>query len=476
MIVRSWIVFLWIVALSYGERTNVLLICVDDLRPEIKSLGANYIHSPAIDTLVESGRAFTRHYVQAPTCGASRYALLTGTYAENENQRSNNALFSVASVAETEPFSLPRQFREKGYRTVAVGKISHHPGGLGGENWDDPEDLEMPGAWVVNLMPTNPWKHPRGAMHGYAGGKARIRGESPPVEHREGDDLTYTDGWITREALKQMAELAQSEEPFFLAVGIMKPHLPFAAPLSYREFYDGVTLPPIPHPEKPTGLSTWHRSGEFMRNYNHAGNDPRTDVAYADFLRRSYAACVTYADRQVARLLEQLEKTGLAENTIVLLWGDHGYHLGEHAIWGKHALFEESLHAPLVIRTPGMKHPGVRTDTIVETVDIYPTLCELAGIDIPSGLSGDSLVGLLQDPSAGDGIAISYWRNTETIRTSRYRLIRHQREEGPPAYELYDHDSAEGGTVNIAEAYPKIVKKLSGMIDESLSPTNPEPP
>jgi iduronate 2-sulfatase len=396
MIART-LLFLALAATASAEKPNVLFICVDDLRPELKSLGAGYIHSPAMDSLVGSGRAFTRHYVQAPTCGASRYALLAGKYATNGAQRNNGALESTAKDADKQPYSMPRQFRENGYRTISIGKVSHYPGGLGGKGWNDPAKPEMPGAWDLSMMPTDPWETPEKAMHGYAGGKPRQRGVTPPFEHKEGDDMTYTDGWITREALKQMDGLAKKDQPFFLAVGIMKPHLPFACPKSYFDIYKDAKLAPIPHPGKPEGLSTWHSSGEF-RQYASGGKDAWSEHAYADQLRRSYAACVSYADNQVAQLLANLDKLGIRKNTIVVLWGDHGWHLGEHAVWGKHTLFEESLRAPLVISAPGMEKPGAKTDAIVETVDIYPTLCELSGVPKPDGLSGKSLTKYLEDP------------------------------------------------------------------------------
>lgn len=469
MNIRPFFLSLALIAPALADKPNILLICVDDLRPELNALGVEYIHSPAMDSLVESGRAFTRHYVQAPTCGASRYALLMGKYAENRAQRDNGALMSVSGKVDEKPFSMPRHFKENGYKTLAIGKISHYPGGLGGKNWNDPEKPETPGAWDLNVMPTDPWEHPQGAMHGYAGGKARVPGKSPVVEHAEGDDLTYTDGWIAREALKQMDGLAKSEEPFFLAVGIMKPHLPFACPKSYLDIYEGAELPPIPHPDKPQGLSTWHGSGEFFGNYKHEqGKDPRKDPAYADEMRRSYAACVSYADAQVAKILEKLEETGLAENTVVVLWGDHGWHLGEHAVWGKHTLFEESLLAPLVIRTPGMKKAGAKTDAIVETVDIYPTLCELAGVTIPGELSGTSLVKYLENPSEEGGMALSYQGNAETIRSDSFRLIRHNGKNGDDKFELYDHSGKGGETENIADQKPEVVTRLSAAIDEKL--------
>lgn len=449
-----------------GEKPNVLLICVDDLRPELKSFGAEYVHSPAMDSLAASGRAFKRHYVQAPTCGASRYSLLTGKYGTTGQLRGNNALMSVAGQADKQPFSLPKQFRENGYRTVAIGKISHYPGGLGGKEWADPKMVEMPGAWDFNLMPTGPWKTPQKAMHGYADGVARVPGASPIQEHKEGDDLEYSDGWIAREALSQMDDLAGKKEPFFLAVGLMKPHLPFACPKSYVDIYEDVKLPPIPHPNKPTGLSTWHGSGEFFGNYK--SDDPRTDPACAESMRKSYAACVSYADAQVAKILKKLDELKLTDNTIVVLWGDHGWHLGEHGIWGKHSLFEESLHAPMIIRYPRMEKSGVASDAVVETVDIYPTLCELAGVPVPMGISGSSLMPQLSNPDAAGDVALGFAPKAETIRTTQYRLIRHSKKKGEFAYELYDHNSPEGETKNLAEAKPEIVKELSALMDERM--------
>lgn len=459
---RPLILSLLIALPAAAEKPNILLICVDDLRPELKALGVEHIHSPAMDSLVKTGRAFTRHYVQAPTCGASRYSLLTGRYATTDRQKNNDAFFCPEARKPGLPPSFPAHFRNNGYHTVAIGKISHYPGGLGGENWNDPEKVEMPGAWDAQVMPTESvWKHPQGAMHGYAGGVPR--GKYHPVrEHNEGDDLTYTDGWITREVLKQMEGLAAAEKPFFLAVGLMKPHLPFACPKSYFDLYKDTKLPPIPHPQKPEGLSTWHSSGEYFR-YRHEVENPRDNPEYADQMRKSYAACVSYADAQIAQILALLDELKLTENTLVVLWGDHGWHLGEHAVWGKHTLFEESLRAPLIIRKPGLPQPGTPSHAIVESVDIFPTLCELSGLPTPAGLSGNSLATHLSDPSIRDGEALAYWQGKQTLRTSQYRLIRHP---GDKKYELYDHQSEHGETKNLADSMPDIVKNLSTIIDE----------
>jgi iduronate 2-sulfatase len=463
--IRHLLSFLCLTA-PLGARPNVLFLAVDDLRPELASFGASHIQSPAMDAIAASGRAFHRHYVQAPTCGASRYALLAGRYARNPARRSNDAIFNYAANHAKEPPSLPELFRKNGYRTVSLGKISHHPGGLGGKQWDDPQQPELPDAWDVHEMPCPPWKNPVSAMHGYANGKARGPGTSG-IEHVDGDDKTYTDGWIAAAAIRQLDDLAKRDQPFFLAVGLMKPHLPFACPKSYRDRYDDVKLPAIPHPGKPEGLSTWHGSGEFFR-YNHGGRNPRNDAAYADEVRKSYAACVTYTDTQIAKIMARLDELKLTKNTIVVLWGDHGYHLGEHGVWGKHTLFEESLRAPLVIRTPGMTAAGAASRAVVETVDIYPTLGALCKLQLPKKLDGRSLVTLLDDPKAGGHSAIAYAPGKETLRSDSHRLIRHGGKGAKSGYELYDHRADPGETKNIAGQQPELVRELAAEIDRRL--------
>ena len=449
-----------------GKRPNILLALVDDLRPELKSFGAPYIQSPNIDRLAEAGRAFHSHYVNSPSCGPSRCTLLTGRYGP----AGNNALFLRANKAKKQPNavepSMPEWFRKHGYTTISVGKVSHHPGGRGGGNWDDDSVIEMPDAWDRHLMPVGEWQHPRGAMHGLANGEIRIEaGDMDVFQSTEGPDTIYPDGLITEEALKQIDKLAgKDKEPFFLAVGIIRPHLPFGAPKKYMDQYEGVELPPISHPQKPTGKTTWHDSGEFMK-YNRWGKDPRKDQEFAAEVRRHYAACVSYADAQVGRLLEKLKETGADKNTIVIVWGDHGWHLGEHAIWGKHALFDESLRSPLVIYHPGIDKPGVKTDAVVETLDIFPTLCELTGLPTPGFAQGESLRPLLENPKAKGHTAVGYTGSANTIRTATHRLIVHK--DG--FTELYDHSAAEKETLNIAGQHPEIVQELKKTLTQKLA-------
>lgn len=467
-----WLLFSVVLALlpkldaEAAKKPNVLLLCVDDLRPELACFGKTYIKSPNIDALAARGRAFHRHYVQAPTCGASRYALLTGTYGPS----GNGALFSRGAQLGKDPKafppSFPAWFRQNGYTTVSVGKVSHHPGGRGGENWDQDSIPEMPLSWDRHLLPAGPWQHPRGSMHGLANGE--IRGDASKMDlfqAVEGPDSIYPDGLIVDEALNQLEQLtkADDDKPFFLAVGIIRPHLPFGAPKKYLDLYEGVELPSITHPTKPKGRTTWHGSGEFMK-YNRWKRNPNDDADFAIEVRRHYAACVSYADAQVGRVIDRLKATGEADNTIVVLWGDHGWHLGEHAIWGKHALFEESLHSPLIISYPKMPKPGEHSDSMVETIDVFPSVCEIAGLPEPGFVDGTSLQPQIEDPSAAAHSAIAYAR-ARTIRTDTHRLVAHK-----DGYnELYDHRTPEGETRNVADKQPEVVKTLLGELNSRLN-------
>jgi len=444
--------------LIYGESTrpNILFLSIDDLRPELNCYGIDYIHSPHIDKLASEGILFDRHYVQAPTCGASRYALLTGKYGSP----GNSALFDRAAQLEdgkalVDP-SLPAWLRMHDYETVSIGKVSHHPGGLGGTEWNDPNEVEMPQSWDRILMPVGAWQHPKGAMHGLANGEIRRDASTMDVyQSHDGPDESYPDGLIAETADEELQRLAEKGKPFFLAVGFIRPHLPFGAPKRFMEYYQDLVLPPILYPDRPEGRSTWHRSSEFMR-YNRWDRDPNEDAEFADLVRKHYAACVSYIDTQVGKVIQRLDSLGLSENTIIILWGDHGWHLGEHGIWGKHSLFEESLRSPLIISYPTKIKPKTRSDSIVETVDIFPTITHLANIPTPDFLNGQ-LLPLESNPEFGeDGEAVSYHRNYITIRNNRYRLIVHK--DGYT--ELYDHDSAARETLNIAESHPDVVARM----------------
>jgi iduronate 2-sulfatase len=431
----------------------------------LKSFGVDYIHSPNIDQLAASGRAFHRHYVQAPTCGASRFAMLTGLYGPTGNHAIFKRADQLRNNPDSVPPSMPEWFRQNGYTTVSVGKVSHHPGGWGGEDWDDQTKIEMPGAWDRQLMPSGDWKHPRGAMHGLAhgeirGGRSYTENKMDALQSADGPDTIYNDGLIADEGTDQLTKLAAADKPFFLAIGLIKPHLPFGSPAKYMEPYEKSELPAIPHPMKPQWRTTWHKSGEFFNQYNHGGKDPRKDAAYADKVRRHYAACVTYADKHVGDILTALKESGKDDNTVVVLWGDHGWNLGEHAIWGKHCLFEESLRSPLVVRYPGMSEPGKKSTAVVETVDIFPTLCELAKLPVPDFGHGVTLMPQLADPNAPGHAAFGYHGKAQTIRTDTHRMVLHS--DG--YVELYDHRSTKKETENEAEQQLRIREELAELI------------
>lgn len=448
-----------------SDRYNILLICVDDLRPELQCYGTSYIHSPNIDQLAENGVLFENHYVNAPSCGPSRYTMLTGQYGSYSNQ----ALFKRADLIKQGKAitpSMPEWFKQQGYITVSVGKVSHHPGGRGGHDWNDENTLEMPRGWDRHIMPVGEWQHPRGMMHGLAHGEIReIPSDMDVIQSEEGDDSIYPDGLITQETLNQLRLLASdNQKPFFLATGILKPHLPFGAPKSYLDLYENTVLPLMEHSKKPDWKSTWHPSGEF-RNYNTFGKDPNIDSLFAENIKRHYAACVSYADSQVGKILKTLRDVGADKNTIVVLWGDHGLNLGEHGIWGKHNLFEEALRSPLIISSPGIKKTNIKTKAVVETLDIFPTLCELTGIDFPNFVHGKSIVSNLENPMLSGYTALSYMDKAVSLRTQTYRLTVHETGE----IELYDHTSPEKEGKNIADDNPKIIEQLKKELNTKLA-------
>ncbi len=445
-----------------SERPNVLFIAIDDLRTDLGSYGAAHARTPQLDEFAKTSRVFTRHYVQVPTCGASRCALWRGRYPTVPAHLGNNAIKQTQQEWGTQ--SLPAVFRAAGYQTLAVGKLTHCPGGLAGKNWAvGPE--ELPGAWDRAWIPNGPWKSPAAIMHGYAGGVARTPGKSPPWEAHDGPDDLYPDAWVADDAVKTLRDLSASNRSWFLAVGFFKPHLPFAAPQQWHDLH----APGVPDlaPDvaaKPTWPSGWHPSGEFRGNYGHESDrDPETNEEYARQIRRAYAASVSYMDAQVGRLLDELRQLELENDTIVVVWSDHGFLLGEHAIWGKHCLYEQALRSPLMIRYPDLPQPGRSSDAVVESVDVFPTLTELCELAAPADLDGRSLRAQLDDPALpGSKSAHGFWSGGQrTVRTDRWRLIAHPPNDlGDPIVELFDYQIDPDETRNLAETHPDVVAEL----------------
>lgn len=448
-------------ARSSQAQTNVLFICVDDLRPQLHCYGREEMETPNIDRLASQGRLFTRHYVQCPTCGASRCALLTGRYPSQPAHYDNEAFHALPRDEKQSLESLPSMLRSHGYRTVSIGKITHSPDGM-----TDNGDVELPFAWDEIRTPAGKWKTGWDAFFAYADGSTRIPGNTPATERADVPDDGYPDALIADAAIEELNVL--KGEPFFLAVGFFKPHLPFNAPQRYWELYDGAGIPPAPNSAPAEGINpaiSLHKSGELTPRYTGLKKGGVVDESEAARLRQAYAACVSYVDAQIGRVLAELDRLGLSENTIVVVWGDHGWHLGEHGIWGKHTLHEVALRSPLIIRVPRQSEAGVESKTIVESVDIFPTLAELCGLS-PSNLDGKSFAATVTDPSASDNEpAVGFWGGgrAHTLRTDRYRLTEWlDRRDRTKAIqiELYDHQVDPHETQNISADHAELVEQL----------------
>lgn len=460
-----------------AQKTNVLFIAIDDLRDDLGSLGVDYARTPNLDSFAATARVFDHHYAQVPTCGASRCALLRGKYPDSPQQIGNNATRDTQSSWNQK--SLPAIFRQNGYRTLALGKISHYPGNLTGKNWaDGPEELS--GAWDRAWIPDCPWKTPLAIMHGYANGVARVPGKSPAWQSFDGPDEAFPDAWIAKEAVATLQQLAKKNEPWFFAVGFFKPHLPFAAPKKYFDLHKN-RVPDLKADaaEKPSWPSSWHNSGEFRGNYGHNGRDPATDPAYARQIREAYAASISYMDAQVGRVLKALHDSGLEKNTIVVIWGDHGFLLGEHAIWGKHCVFENALRSPLMIRYPALPQPGKVSSAIVETVDIFPTLADLCRLPAPEKLDGRTLRPYLLDPALPTKKpALGFWVNGQrTIRNDRWRLVQHpgKGNDAASTVELFDYLNDPNEVRNHAAEEPEIARELLAHLEKAPKPGAKKP-
>ncbi len=423
---------------------NVLLICIDDLRPELGCYGADHVSSPQLDAFAADALRFDRHYALFPTCGASRFAFLTGRRPSSAKHYGNGAFKTLEPGTDPTPMPMPNAFRAAGYRTVCLGKISHSHDGLNASG-----EQELPGAWDATPTDPGPWGKARHLLHGYAGGRAREAGKSSIFESADVPDDAYPDGRLANQAIEQLRELASSEQPFFLGVGFFKPHLPFAAPKRYWDLYDRDALPLADEQERPEGMpriNGWGQSGEVTGNYVGAGyEDKQWSEAERRHLRHGYFACVSYVDEQVGRVLAELRALELDRNTVVVIWGDHGWHLGDQGLFGKHTTFEAALRCALLVAVPGMEGHGQATRALVESIDVYPTLAELCGVSFPAELPGRSFSTLLKDPGGEHrGQATSYWRRAgwyaESIRTDRERCVEWTNAQGETSAEIEVHE------------------------------------
>jgi arylsulfatase A-like enzyme len=452
-------------ALASATPPNVLFIAADDLRPEIGAYGEGHMVTPHMDALAAQGRLFRNHYVAVPTCGASRYALMTGLRPTTSTD-DNNAFNLMPTSLPAQPESWADLLRRNGWHTVSLGKVSHEPDGY---RWNFPSTYDsgrssatfpdMRFSWNEIVYDHDKWGAQRYPLFAYADGTGRVSGATSAWESgvdRNGQSLpdeAYPDGQIAQAAIEKLREFAQENTRFCLAVGFFKPHLPFNAPKAYFDLYNPATLPAPSPAGPPTGAnpSTVTSSGEINAYTNH--NDRAK-------LRHAYFACVSYVDAQIGKVLAELDTFGLADNTIVVIWGDHGWRLDDYGGFGKHSLLERALEAPLIIRPPAnlrsKAFAGIHAEGVVETIDIYPTIAELCGLTPPPSAVGASLVPMIRNPFAtGKNHAFSRWGSLTTIRTADWRLINTSGD-----YDLYNLSGFRYESADVSNANPSVISAL----------------
>lgn len=451
---------------KYSEKLpNVLLICMDDLRPELGCYGNTIIKSPNIDKLASEGVTFINHFVQVPTCGASRYSMLTGNRPDDKILLGNSIEYKTTS---DRPETFIHHLKNNGYYTVGMGKISHSADGLV-YGYTDPvsDKKELPLSFDEFVFDAGKWKTGWNAFFAYANGENRqsMKRQVKPYEGADVADEGYPDGLTANLAISKLKELKNNDKPFFLGVGFFKPHLPFNAPKKYWDMYNREDIPLSSTPYIPENVNTasLHNSGEFngyqLTDETASLQKPLSDD-YARKVKHAYYASISYVDAQVGKVLDELKRLGLEDNTIVILWGDHGWHLGDQLTWGKHTLFEKALKSALIIRNPKAKEKGFRAEGIVESIDLYPTILELCGLEGQEQIEGRSLVQQLESPSAsGKEAAYGYFKKGITMRTEKFRLTKYFREE-TPTIEIYDLFNDPEESRNIAKDYAEIVEEL----------------
>jgi choline-sulfatase len=444
--------FLMLLATSMldAQKPNVLFIAIDDLRTELGCYGASQVKSPNIDQLATEGIVFNRAYCNVPTCGASRASLLSGLrptrhrFVTYDTQKDKDAPNVV---------SLPMHFKNNGYTTISNGKVYHHKTD-DASAWDE---LWHPKGMGKNYQLDENIKLAKEGTHGM------------PFESADVNDDAYFDGQIANKGIADLRKLKNSERPFFLAIGFKKPHLPFNAPKKYWDMYnrDDISLPENYVQPQSTPQKAFHKYGE-LRQYAGVKKQGHLSDEYAKNLIHGYYAAVSYVDAQIGKVLEELETLGLAKNMIVVLWGDHGWNLGEHKLWCKHCTFETSLHAPLIVKVPG-ETKGTNITAITEFIDIYPSLCELAGIEKPTHLEGESFVPLIKSGKRKKDYAVSKFKDAVALIKGNLFYTEWTDNDGKAyARMLFDHtdDPLELDNLAEKEAYKEIVAQLAKELRE----------
>ncbi len=453
-----------------GKRPNVLFIAVDDLKPELSCYGSSQIVSPNLDRLAASGMLFTRTYCQQAVCSPSRTSLMTGLRPDSAGVYNLTTHFreNVPDVV-----TLPQHFAQHGYATMGMGKIYH--GGLDDKaSWNTPAPKVKGSGYVSKEVRDYQAKRRKeGWAKGLRGSRLYNYTVGPPVEAGDVPDNAYRDGGLADAALAALGTLSKDERPFFLAVGFFKPHLPFNAPRRYWDMYNRADIALADNPDAPVGAPriAMHTFGE-LRAYQGVPKKGAIPDEQARELIHGYYACVSFVDAQIGRLLDELGRLGLRENTVLIVWGDHGWHLGDHGLWCKHSNFESAARVPMIVRAPGAASAGKACDALTEFVDIYPSLCDLAGLPVPRHVEGTSFAPLIRDPARPwKGAAFSQYprgsRMGYSMRTDRYRYTEWIHKRGKiEAVELYDHESdpQENRNLAVLSEHSALVKRLAAQL------------
>ena len=462
-------------ASASSEKLNVLFIAVDDLRPELNCYGKEGIHSPHINALAARGTLFERAYCQVAVCGASRASIMTGL--RPQTTRCWNFKTPMREM-NPDALSMPQHFKAQGYHTLSIGKIYHAHNDDFPQGWSEEPLRGGLGAQYASPEGIASQKKARQLERetgNRANGLATENGGDVP-------DDAYNDGGVAKAAVARLQKLAASKEPFFLAVGFNKPHLPFNAPEKYWDLYDRSKIE-VPSKKKiinglPYVTAGW---GEIAKYSDVPTEIEDVDDAKTRELIHGYRASVSYMDAQVGRLIKALDDTGLAKNTVIVLWGDHGYYLGDYGEWCKHTTYEVAAHVPLLISAPGFAK-NKRTKALTELVDLFPTLCELSGNPVPKNLQGLSLKPLLNDPNAQwkAGAFSQYFKQKPgagkvlgtSLRTDRYRYTEWRKNDHTGNLEditLIDFHRNPHENVAADPKYQKPLKKLAELAKKSGS-------
>jgi iduronate 2-sulfatase len=455
---------------------NVLLILVDDLKPTLGCYGDSVAKTPNIDRLASLGMRFDKAYCNQAVCAPSRYNLMLGS------RSSSLGLYNLGqSFRDVYPdaVTVSQYFIRNGWRAESVGKVFHVGHGNPGDpvSWSEPPHYEPV---VEYRLPENSAGGQLTREEAYFTNQQLDRIGSLPRgnawENADVPDEAYSDGRIATEGIRRLRAAKERSEPLFLALGFVKPHLPFCAPKKYWDLYDPAAFELAARPTAPEGAPDVASKGLIeIDQYEPVSGQNLKDPTLQRQLIHGYYASTSYADAQIGRVLDELDRLGLTEETIIVLWGDNGYHLGDLGYWTKHTNYEQANRIPLIIAAPGAAKPGSHTAQLTETVDIYPTLAELAGLPRPVGpqpIDGLSLVPVLRDPGVRlrDHAYHAFPRGKRigrAIRTDRYRLVEWKIPNQPSdraVLELYDYQTDPLETRNLASERPEIVAELRAIL------------